>query len=66
MRLKGRRKRTGPPGGQLDPEAVRQIRARYAAGGVSQQILAAEYGVNQRTVSSVIRRKIWQHVLDSS
>lgn len=62
MRQKGRRNRTGPPGGQLTEESVRQIRAEYAHGNISQQVLAERYGVNQRTISGVILRKTWQHV----
>jgi len=33
------------------------IRARYAAGGISQRALASEYGVNQATVARIINRK---------
>lgn len=62
MRLRGRRKRTGPPGGQLTAEAVVDIRTRYATGDICQQGLADQYGVNQRTISSVVLRKIWRHV----
>lgn len=41
---------------------VRAIRARYAAGGVSQQALADEYGITQTAVSSIVKRKTWQHI----
>lgn len=34
-----------------------EIRARYAAGGVSQQALADEYGVSQNAVSKIVRRE---------
>lgn len=37
-----------------DPE-VAEIRARYGAGGISQKALAAEYGVCQQLVSSIVR-----------
>ena len=36
----------------LQAEAIRD---RYASGGVSQTALADEYGVNQTTISSVVR-----------
>jgi thymidine kinase len=41
---------------------VRVIRERYAAGGVSQRALAAEFGVNQSNISAIIRRRSWRHV----
>jgi hypothetical protein len=37
--------------GKLDAVAIADLRARYLAGRVSQQQLAAEYGVAQATVS---------------
>jgi hypothetical protein len=33
------------------------IRARYAAGSISQQMLADEYGVSQRLISGIVRSK---------
>ena len=44
---------------KLSAEAVRDIRNRYAAGGITQRALGIEYGINQVTVSEVIRHKIW-------
>jgi predicted transcriptional regulator len=41
---------------------VRDIRNRYAAGGVSQQKLADEYGVNQTKISDVVCGRTWKHV----
>lgn len=38
---------------------VRDIRARYSVGDVSQQSLGDEYGVSQFTISSIIRGKTW-------
>jgi len=46
----------------LTEEQVREIRARYAAGGVLQKELAAEYGVNFRTINYIIHRKLWKHL----
>lgn len=47
---------------KLTDDKVREIRTRYAAGGVSQQALALEYGVNQTKISDVVRRRTWKHV----
>jgi hypothetical protein len=44
---------------KLDEALVRAIRARYAAGGVSQYRLAAEYGLHQVTISEIVLRKTW-------
>ncbi|MFD3999808.1 endonuclease VII domain-containing protein [Streptomyces rubiginosohelvolus] len=41
---------------------VAQMRARYAAGGVTQRGLAAEYGVSQNAVGLILRRATWDHV----
>lgn len=46
----------------LTEEQVRAIRARYAAGGISQRQLAREYRVSPDTLSSIVRRKLWAHV----
>lgn len=40
---------------KLTNEQVVEIRRRYAAGGISQRPLAAEYGVSQPVISKVIR-----------
>jgi hypothetical protein len=61
MRRKGRRKRTGPAGGQLTDIDIPVIRSLYAA-GLSQAAIAKRYGVNQTTISRVILRQIWQHI----
>ncbi len=47
---------------KLTQEQVRQIRDRYAAGGISQRTLAREYRVRDITVSAVIRRRNWKHI----
>lgn len=46
----------------LTESQVAEIRRRYAAGGVRQVDLAAEYGVPQTSISSIVRRKQWTHV----
>lgn len=47
---------------KLSEEQVRAIRARYAAGGISQQKLAEEHGVTQMAVWKIIQREHWSHV----
>ncbi len=59
---RARGERTGAA--KLTELAVREIRQRYAAGGVSQQSLADEYRLGQSQVSRVIRRTTWAHVVD--
>jgi hypothetical protein len=48
-----------PDFAKLDWERVEEIRARYTAGGVSQQRLADEYGVNPSQISRIVNNKIW-------
>jgi hypothetical protein len=40
---------------KLTDKDVRAIRERYAAGGVTQAVLASEFGVDQRHVSKLVR-----------
>lgn len=47
---------------KLNDDAVRAIRARYAAGGVSQRALADEFGVDRVAVGFVVNGKTWRHV----
>lgn len=46
----------------LTESDAKNIRAEYALGGITQQQLAAKYGVSRQTVSDVIRRVGWAHV----
>jgi hypothetical protein len=46
----------------LTDDLVREIRARYESGGISQNALAQEYNVSQMTISLVVRRKTWRRV----
>lgn len=41
---------------------VREIRERYAAGGITQKALGREYGVNDVTVSLIVNYKTWKEV----
>lgn len=47
---------------KLTIEAVKEIRARYAAGGVTLSDLAAEHGVHNSTINRAItgRRGVWR------
>ena len=47
---------------KLTDEQVSEIRHRYSLGGVSQQKLADEFGVNQTMVGFIVRRVSWSHV----
>ncbi len=46
----------------LSDAAVREIRRRYAAGGVLQQSLGDEFGVSQSMISRICRRDAWTHL----
>jgi predicted DNA binding protein len=41
---------------RLTDEQADELRRRYAAGGITQKALAAEYGISQPTTSEIIRR----------
>lgn len=43
---------------------VLEIRRRYAAGGISQQKLADDFGVSQSMVGLIVRRVSWPHLGD--
>ena len=47
---------------KLTDDIVRDIRSRVAS-GEKQNDLAAKYGVHKQTLSSVVRRETWKHVL---
>lgn len=46
----------------LTAEQVREIRARYAQGGISHQHLGTEYGVTRKAIGEIINRHNWRHV----
>lgn len=48
---------------KLSPEQVSEIRERYAAGGVTQKALAAEYGIVQNGISSIVRHQTYTMVV---
>jgi predicted transcriptional regulator len=47
---------------KLTEAKVIDIRARHAAGGVTQKQLAAEFGVCFQLISLIVNRKIWRHI----
>ena len=49
-------------GAKLTEGDVLTIRTTYAAGGVTYQVLADEYGVTFGNIASVVRRRTWKHV----
>lgn len=50
------------PSSKLTTKQVKEIRRRYAQGGISQTKLGAQYGVGQTIVSSIVLRKSWKHI----
>ncbi len=68
MMRRGRHKNGPPMHGESDPMAkltnssVMEIRQRYAAGCIRQEDLAAEFGVDQTTISDVVLRRTWKHI----
>lgn len=47
---------------KLSADAVRALRAQYAAGGYTFKQLAAHYGVSVPVAHKVVQRKAWAHV----
>lgn len=47
---------------KLTEGQVLNLRARYAAGGITQRDLAFEYGVSRSLVSVIVTRKAWKHI----
>ena len=50
------------PCSTLTETQVREIRGRWAAGGIKQKQLAVDYGVNYRTINQVVNMKKWKHL----
>lgn len=46
----------------LTKSIVREIRQRYAAGGVTLKELAEEFGVTRQTIGYAVRGETWSHV----
>jgi hypothetical protein len=47
---------------KLTATQVRELRHRYAAGGVTYETLAAQYGVCLAAISHAVNRRTWAHV----
>jgi hypothetical protein len=47
---------------KLTETQVREIRNKYANGGISYQQLAIEYGVDKSSIGLIIRRETWSHL----
>jgi hypothetical protein len=47
---------------KLNEEKVLEIRAKFAAGGISKAALGREYGVNECMIGFIIRREKWTHI----
>lgn len=47
---------------KLTADDVRDIRATYATGKVTQVKLADRFGVNNRCISSIVNRLTWKHI----
>jgi hypothetical protein len=50
------------PTAKLSEEQVEEIRRRYKPGVVAQWELGREYGVNQTTISKIVRGTRWKHL----
>lgn len=50
------------PAHKVTADQVREIRLRYAEGGISQQRLGDEFGLTQGIVSHMITRRTWKSV----
>lgn len=50
------------PQAKLTEDYVREIRERYAEGGVYHKELADEFGVERSVVTNAVNRKTWRHV----
>jgi len=63
MMAKGRIARGEKQGASKLTEAqVREIRTRYAKGGITQTQLALEYAMKQSTLGKIILRQAWKHL----
>jgi hypothetical protein len=57
--LKSRRH---PCSSKLTENQVKEIRALYATGDVTQQLLAGRFSINPSNISFIVSRKSWAHV----
>jgi hypothetical protein len=50
------------PNSKLSEDSVREIRRRYARGGILQRELAQEFGISANHVSVLVCRLSWKHI----
>lgn len=50
------------PAARLSASAVKEIRATYVPGQVSQRELAEAHGVSQQMIARVLARTSWKHL----
>lgn len=71
MHAKGRHAHAGAPtvnqgeshwNSKMTEQQVREIRERFAAGGVTHKELAGEYGVRPNAIAKIVRRERWANV----
>ena len=47
---------------KVTEEAVREMRALYAEGAITQPEIAKRFGIRQSTVWAILHRKAWKHI----
>ncbi len=62
LRLRNTRGMNSGKASGITDDDVRNIRSRYAAGGVTQKELAKEYGISKSNVSCIVLRQTWTHI----
>lgn len=50
------------PNAKITERQVLEIRRRYAAGDITQEELAQEFGISSAHVCGIIRRRFWKHL----
>jgi hypothetical protein len=50
------------PSAKLTSDEVRQIRFKYASGGVTQQRLSEIYNVGRKAITKIVQRQRWKHI----
>lgn len=55
-------KGAGNASAKLTEQEVARVRELWASGDWTQQAIANDFGLDQTTVSSIVRRKTWSHV----
>lgn len=58
----GRQRGVDNPMSKLTPETVKEIRAAYKEGAISQHKLAKLFKVSPMTVNRIVNHKLWSHI----